>query len=148
MTSYKIANIHFEDSYCEEVHSPQSQEGIEWNEAEECARWEDFQKIWDDYRREEYEQQEAEWAKQMEAMCRLEEEQAQMTSVEEEKMQVELLKHSFYAFTTIPVQNQMEDSAEEEPQQEAQQNPTTLANPAWDAMLARCEARRVVMRST
>ena len=104
-----------EDREYEEYES-QCCSTISWDEEEEAARWADIQEAWDNYRREELEKE----AEQEQALR----EEAQLADQEVER---EADEHA-----------DLQDEALREAEQE-------LANPAWDGVLARSEARRARM---
>lgn len=130
MTTYKIANIHFEDSYCEEmeemeeIQSETPPQEVDLQESvildESTIFPEDYEDLFYIYRKEDEERQEAEWARQLEEALKLEEEQEMMM-----------------------LQEMILQSNKEE---EKRMFPSlTLANPAWDGVIARSEARRIAM---
>lgn len=81
---------------------------------------EDYEDLFYIYRKEDEERQEAEWARQLEEALKLEEEQEMMM-----------------------LQEMILQSNKEE---EKRMFPSlTLANPAWDGVIARSEARRIAM---
>ena len=114
-----------EDREYEEYES-QCCSTISWNEEEEEARWTQIQEAWDNYRREELEKeaeqeqalhQEAEWQALQEAAQWLADQEVEREADEHADLQEEAIR-------------------------EVEQQ---LANPAWDGVLARSEARRARM---
>lgn len=135
--AYEVDNMYEEDYGCEDYDYGNVQdvtlvEGVDWNEAEESARWAGYDAAWDAFKREEIEREEAEDAQHAEHP------QHVSIDVDEDTISLEDIVHEISVSPETLVSH-IEIAVTSHIQ--------SLSNPAWAAMLSRSEARRATMIS-
>ena len=134
--AYEVDNMYEEDYGCEDYDYDNVQdvtlvEGVDWNEAEESARWAGYDAAWDAFKRKEAEEVEEVEAEEAAHADHVSIDVDETISLEDIVHEISVSPETLVSHIEIAVTSHIQ----------------SLSNPAWAAMLSRSEARRATMIS-